>query len=93
MDPWPHSVDKGSGVAMSCGVGCGSDPALLWLWHRQVAAVPIQHLAWEPPYSVGAALKKKKERKERKEKRNTPATGGNQAEQGNQLESSGPSDN
>ena len=40
---------------MSCGVGCrrGSDPALLWLWHRPVAATTIQPLAWEPPYAVG----------------------------------------
>ena len=30
-----------------CGVGCsrGSDPALLWLWHRPVATAPIQPLA------------------------------------------------
>ena len=42
---------------MSCGVGCrrGSDPALLWLWHRPVATAPIQPLAWEPPYAAGAA--------------------------------------
>ena len=34
---------KGSGVAMSCGVGCrcGLDPLLLWLWHRLVATAPI----------------------------------------------------
>uniref|UniRef100_A0A8D0Z604 Glycine cleavage system H protein n=1 Tax=Sus scrofa TaxID=9823 RepID=A0A8D0Z604_PIG len=32
---------------MSCGVGCrhGSDPALLWLWHRPVATAPIRPLA------------------------------------------------
>ena len=42
---------------VSCGVGCrcGSDPVLLWLWHRPVAAAPIQPLAWEPPYAAGAA--------------------------------------
>ena len=46
---------------MSCGVGCrcGSDPALLWLWHRPAAMAPIRPLAWEPPYAVGVALKKK----------------------------------
>lgn len=34
------------------------------VWHRPVAAAPIQPLAWELPYAVGAALiKKKKERK------------------------------
>ena len=42
---------------MSCGIGyrCSSDPALLWLWHRPVAAAPIRPLAWEPPYAAGAA--------------------------------------
>ena len=44
-------------VAVSCGVGCrcGSDPALLWLWRRPVAAALIRPLAWEPPYAAGAA--------------------------------------
>ena len=42
---------------MSCGVGrrLSLDPALLWLWRRPVATAPIQPLAWEPPYAVGAA--------------------------------------
>ena len=67
---------KGSGVDTSCNVGlrCGSDPALVWLWYRPVAAAQIQPLAWELPYAAGAALKKgkttttttKKEIKERK---------------------------
>ena len=50
---------------MSCGVGRrrGSDPMLLWLSHRMVAAALIQPLAWEPPYAVGMALKKKKKKK------------------------------
>ena len=45
---------------MSCGVGhrLGSDPALLWLWHRPVAIAPIWPFAWEPPYVAGAALKR-----------------------------------
>ena len=34
------------------------DLALLWLWRRRVAAAPIQPLAWELPYAVGAALKR-----------------------------------
>ena len=44
---------KGSGVAMSCGVGRrhGLDPAMLWLCCRPVVAAPIQPLAWEPPYA------------------------------------------
>ena len=47
---------KGSGVAVSCGVGCrcGSDPTLLWLWRRLVATAPIGPLAWEPPICLGS---------------------------------------
>ena len=50
---------------MSCGVGCrrGSDPALLWLWHRPVAAALIGPLGWEPPYAMGTALEKAKRQK------------------------------
>ena len=46
---------------MSYGVdhGCGSDPTLLWLLRRPVATALILLLAWELPYVVGAALKKK----------------------------------
>ena len=61
---------------MSCGVGCrhSSDPAFLWLWHRQVATAPIRPPAWEPPYAVGAAQEiakrqKKKKKKERERER------------------------
>ena len=47
---------------MSCGIGygLGLDPALLWLWCRPAATTPIRSLAWEPPYAVGAALKRQK---------------------------------
>ena len=47
---------------MSCSVGFrrGSDPVLLWLWRRPVATAPIGLLAWEPPYTMGAALEKDK---------------------------------
>ena len=50
---------------MNCGVGHrgGSDPSLLWLWHRPVATAPIRPLAWEPPYAMGAALEKAKKKK------------------------------
>ena len=50
---------------MSYGVGCrcSSDPLLLWLWFRPAAVAPIQPLAWEIPYVVGAALKKQKRKK------------------------------
>jgi len=63
-------VGRGSGVAMSCGVGHrhGLDPALLWLWCRQAAIALTEPLAWELPYTSVALKSKKKKRKE-KEKR------------------------
>ena len=53
---------------MSCGVShrCGSDPELLWLWGRLVATALIGLLAWEPPYAVGADLKRQKDKKKKK---------------------------
>ena len=59
---------KGSGVAVSCGVGCrrSSDPALLWLWRKPVATAPIRllagnfHLLWSSPRKGKKTLKKKK---------------------------------
>ena len=39
------------------------DPALLWLWCRLAAVAQIRPLAWEPPYAMGVALKKRKEKK------------------------------
>ena len=52
-------------VAVSCGVGrrCRSDPELLWLWCRPAAVDLIRPLAWEPPYTVGVALKRPKKKK------------------------------
>ena len=52
---------------MSCGVGCrhGSDPTLR-LWCRPVATAPIQPLAWEPPYAMGAAQEMAKRQKKKK---------------------------
>ena len=35
---------------------------------RSAATAMIQPLAWETPYAMGVALKKRKEKKERKEK-------------------------
>ena len=56
---------KDVAIAMSCGIGHrrGSDPALLWLWSRPAAVAAIQSLAWEPPYAMGAALKRKTNKK------------------------------
>ena len=44
---------------------CGSDLALLWLWHRLAAVASIRPLAWELPYAVGVALKAKKRKKKK----------------------------
>ena len=50
---------------MSCGVGCrhSLDPVFLSLWCRPVVTALIGPPAWELPYAVGAALKKKKKGK------------------------------
>ena len=47
---------------MSCGVGRrhGLDLVLLWLWCWLAAATLIRPLAWEPPYAMGAALRRPK---------------------------------
>ena len=52
---------------MSCGVGRGHglDLALLWLWCRLAAVALTRPLAWEPPYAVGAALKRQKTKKKK----------------------------
>ena len=53
---------KGSGVAMSCGIGHnrGSDLALLWLWYRPVATAPVRPLAWELSFAPSVAPKRQK---------------------------------
>ena len=50
---------KGTSAAVNCGVGSrgGSDPTLLWLWHRPVAAALIQLLAWELPHAACVVIK------------------------------------
>ena len=56
---------------MTCGVGrrLGSDPALLWLWHRPVATALIRPLAWELPYAEGVAQEMAKRQKKKKKKK------------------------
>ena len=53
-------MGQGSGTAVSSGVGHrrGSDPALLWQWHRTADATLIRPLAWELPYALDVALKR-----------------------------------
>ena len=62
---------------MSCGVGRrrGSDPVLLWLWHRLVATAPIGPLDWEPPYAAGAAQRNSKKTKKKRNELLTWAVG------------------
>ena len=47
---------------MSCSEGRrhGLDLVLLWLWYRPAATALIRPLAGEPPYAMGAALKRQK---------------------------------
>ena len=61
FDSCPHSLGRGSGVAVSFGGGHrhGLDPVLLWLWHRLAATAPIWLLAWKLLYAAGEALKSK----------------------------------
>ena len=53
-----------SGIAASIGIGhrlqlwLGS-PVLPWLWCRPAAVAPVQQLAQELPYAMGAAVKRK----------------------------------
>ena len=53
---------------MSCGVGHrhGLDLALLWLWLRPAAIVPIRPLAWGHSYAAAVALKRQKTKKKKK---------------------------
>ena len=41
------------------------DPSLPCLCCRPVAIAPIGPLTWEPPYAVGAALKRQKKKKKK----------------------------
>ena len=53
----------GSGVAVSCGIGCrrGSDPTLLWLWCRMATEALIQ-----PSLGTSICQKRKKEKQTNK---------------------------
>ena len=74
IHPCPRLVGRGSGMAVSCGLGCRRilDPKLLWLWCRLEAVAQIQPQASEPPYAVSVALKKKKKKKKKKKRNWNP---------------------
>ena len=48
------------------------DLALLWLWCRLAATAPTGPLAWEPPYAVGMALKRKQKQNKKQKKTKKP---------------------
>ena len=56
---------KGSGVAVSCNVGCrlASGLALVSLWRKLAAEALIQPLAWKPPDAAGVALNRKRKKR------------------------------
>ena len=58
---------RSSHCASSCGVGHRCDTAMAqvlpWLWHRLVAAAPIQPLAQELPYATGVPIERKEKKK------------------------------
>ena len=68
FDPWPCSVGWGSGVAMSCGIGCrrGLDLVLMWLWHRPTATAPIRPPSLGTSMCHGCGHKKTKAKKKKK---------------------------
>ena len=68
-------MGQGSGVAVICGVvsRCSLAPGLLWLWCRPADAALILLLAWELPYTLGAALKHKNKEKTNKKTTGVPA--------------------
>ena len=74
MDQWLTNptgnhevVGLGSGVAVSCGIGCrhSSDPPLLWLRCRPAATALIRPVPQESPYAAGAALEKDKKKRQK----------------------------
>ena len=66
MRKWVRFLASLSGLSiwqcreLWCRSQTHSNLALLWLWYRLVATALIRPLAWELPYAVGTALKKKK---------------------------------
>ena len=60
----PRRVSMRTHVQSLASLKWVKDPTLLWLWCRPAATAPIQPLAWELPYAVGAVLKRQKKEKE-----------------------------
>ena len=76
---WVRSLASHRGLRIWCcrELWCRSLEAawileLLWLWPRPVAVAPIRLVAWEPPYAVGVALKKKPKKPPKNEQYSYP---------------------
>jgi len=52
------SIHENAGLIPGLTQGV-KDLVLLWLWCSPATTASIQPLAWEPPYAIGVALKKK----------------------------------
>ena len=53
-------------LVLLCAVVWVADAA--WLWRRPAAVAPVGPLAWEPPYAVGAAIKRQKKKQNKQKK-------------------------
>ena len=76
MRLWVRPLASLSGLRFRCccELWCRSQMQLrsciaLWLWCRPGATALIRPLAWEPPYAVGAALKRPKKKQKTKTKK------------------------
>ena len=66
VNPTSIYEDAGSIPGLTQGV---MDPAWLWLWYRPAATAPNQPLAWEPPYAMGVAVERQKDKKRNKKEK------------------------
>ena len=57
----PGLAQWGKNLVLLCAVVWVADAA--WLWRRPAAVAPVGPLAWEPPYAVGAAIKRQKRKR------------------------------
>ena len=73
MRIWVLTLASLSGLRTQHCLKLCLDAVLLWLWHR-LAVAPIQALAWQLPYAMGAAFKTKKKKKEEEEEEGSSVT-------------------
>ena len=63
----PTGVHEDAGSSLGLAQRA-EDPAWLGLWCRPAATTPIGPLAWEPPYAMGVALKRQKNKQTKNNK-------------------------